>query len=205
MKLELLYKSFKVKDFKEQQKEKYGGHEHLDAPPAELLLAQTEDYVEYIIDVGSGKGYLSSFLSLKYGLNVYGINSSNTNTHGAKERNRKLKKHWNLNHCQTIVDVNRLALKMPKEIGAQKEIKCKGEFESVPKSSLGNQDVSSNVLPEFSESAVSAIRKQLGDLHALPLEEEKLYFENTFSLMDFLPIDAIEPTSFISGAQFRNV
>ncbi|NXM14023.1 SLU7 factor, partial [Ploceus nigricollis] len=52
-KLELLYKSFKVKkeDFKAQQKEsileKYGGQEHLDAPPAELLLAQTEDYVEY--------------------------------------------------------------------------------------------------------------------------------------------------------------
>nr|XP_034375562.1 pre-mRNA-splicing factor SLU7-like [Arvicanthis niloticus] len=52
-KLELLYKSFKVKkeDLKEQQKEsileKYGGQEHLDAPPAELLLAQTEDYVEY--------------------------------------------------------------------------------------------------------------------------------------------------------------
>ncbi|XP_035317011.1 LOW QUALITY PROTEIN: methyltransferase-like protein 25 isoform X1 [Cricetulus griseus] len=160
------------------------------------LICFIADYcgLKQIIDVGSGKGYLSSFLSLKYGLNVYGINSSNTNTHGAKERNRKLKKHWNLNHCQTIVDVNRLALKMPKEIGAQKEIKCKGEFESVPKSSLGNQDVSSNVLPEFSESAVSAIRKQLGDLHALPLEEEKLYFENTFSLMDFLPIDAIEPT-----------
>ncbi|KAF7249023.1 Pre-mRNA-splicing factor SLU7 [Varanus komodoensis] len=52
-KLELLYKSFKVKkeDFKEQQKEsilqKYGGQEHLDTPPPELLLAQTEDYVEY--------------------------------------------------------------------------------------------------------------------------------------------------------------
>ncbi|XP_063250895.1 LOW QUALITY PROTEIN: pre-mRNA-splicing factor SLU7-like [Prinia subflava] len=47
-KLELLYKSFKVKkeDFKAQQKEKilekYGGQEHLDAPPAELLLVQTE-------------------------------------------------------------------------------------------------------------------------------------------------------------------
>lgn len=25
----------------------YGGQEHLDAPPRELLLAQTEDYVEY--------------------------------------------------------------------------------------------------------------------------------------------------------------
>lgn len=52
-KLELLHQSFKVKkeDFKDQQKEtileKYGGEEHLDAPPRELLLAQTEDYVEY--------------------------------------------------------------------------------------------------------------------------------------------------------------
>ncbi|KAM4554813.1 pre-mRNA-splicing factor SLU7 [Odontesthes bonariensis] len=52
-KLELLHCSFKVKkeDFKEMQREsileKYGGQEHLDAPPRELLLAQTEDYVEY--------------------------------------------------------------------------------------------------------------------------------------------------------------
>uniref|UniRef100_A0AAV2MJT5 Pre-mRNA-splicing factor SLU7 n=1 Tax=Knipowitschia caucasica TaxID=637954 RepID=A0AAV2MJT5_KNICA len=52
-KLEMLHKSFKVKKeaFKEQQREsileKYGGEEHLDAPPRELLLAQTEDYVEY--------------------------------------------------------------------------------------------------------------------------------------------------------------
>ncbi|KAM4732068.1 pre-mRNA-splicing factor SLU7 [Anableps anableps] len=52
-KLELLHRSFKVKkeDFKEKQREsileKYGGQEHLDAPPRELLLAQTEDYVEY--------------------------------------------------------------------------------------------------------------------------------------------------------------
>ncbi|CAH2275840.1 pre-mRNA-splicing factor SLU7 [Pelobates cultripes] len=52
-KLEVLCKSFKVKkeDFKDEQKktilEKYGGEEHLDAPPVELLLAQTEDYVEY--------------------------------------------------------------------------------------------------------------------------------------------------------------
>ncbi|XP_028272422.1 pre-mRNA-splicing factor SLU7 [Parambassis ranga] len=52
-KLEVLHRSFKVKkeDFKETQREsileKYGGQQHLDAPPRELLLAQTEDYVEY--------------------------------------------------------------------------------------------------------------------------------------------------------------
>ncbi|XP_040885638.1 methyltransferase-like protein 25 [Toxotes jaculatrix] len=48
--------------------------------------------VKQVIDVGSGKGYLSSFLSLQNGLQVYGIDSSSTNTHGAQERNRKLKK-----------------------------------------------------------------------------------------------------------------
>lgn len=48
--------------------------------------------VKQVIDVGSGKGYLSSSMSLRYGLQVYGIDSSSTNTHGARERNRKLKK-----------------------------------------------------------------------------------------------------------------
>lgn len=42
--------------------------------------------------MGSGKGYLSSFLSMQYGFQVFGIDSSSINTHGALERNRKLKK-----------------------------------------------------------------------------------------------------------------
>ncbi|TRY95989.1 hypothetical protein DNTS_034565 [Danionella cerebrum] len=48
--------------------------------------------VNQVIDVGSGKGYLCSYLSMKYNLQVYGIDSSSTNTHGALERNRKLKR-----------------------------------------------------------------------------------------------------------------
>ncbi|XP_019738737.1 putative methyltransferase-like protein 25 isoform X3 [Hippocampus comes] len=48
--------------------------------------------VKQVIDVGSGKGYLSSFLSMQHGLRVFGIDSSSINTHGAQERNRKLKK-----------------------------------------------------------------------------------------------------------------
>lgn len=52
-KLEMLHKEFSVKkdDFKQNQKDsilqKYGGEKHLEAPPKQLLLAQTEDYVEY--------------------------------------------------------------------------------------------------------------------------------------------------------------
>lgn len=45
-----------------------------------------------VIDVGSGKGYLCTFLSVQFNLQVFGIDSSSTNTHGAQERNRKLKK-----------------------------------------------------------------------------------------------------------------
>lgn len=43
--------------------------------------------------MGSGKGYLCAFLSMRYGLQVFGIDSSSTNTRGAHERNRKLKKY----------------------------------------------------------------------------------------------------------------
>ncbi|XP_043944372.1 methyltransferase-like protein 25 [Protopterus annectens] len=50
--------------------------------------------IQQVIDLGSGKGYLSSFLSMQYGLKVYGIDSSSINTQGANERNRKLKKYW---------------------------------------------------------------------------------------------------------------
>eukprot|EP00042_Codosiga_hollandica_P053058 m.684956 g.684956 ORF g.684956 m.684956 type:complete len:208 (-) comp58616_c0_seq1:185-808(-) len=52
-KLELMHKEFKVKkeEFKATVRdsvlEKYGGAEHLDGPPKELLLAQSEHYVEY--------------------------------------------------------------------------------------------------------------------------------------------------------------
>uniref|UniRef100_A0A673KQT1 Methyltransferase like 25 n=1 Tax=Sinocyclocheilus rhinocerous TaxID=307959 RepID=A0A673KQT1_9TELE len=51
--------------------------------------------VKQVIDVGSGKGYLCSYLSMRFNLQVFGINSSSTNTHGAQERNRKLNKFSN--------------------------------------------------------------------------------------------------------------
>ncbi|XP_062250159.1 pre-mRNA-splicing factor SLU7 [Platichthys flesus] len=71
-KLELLHLSFKDKkeDFKEQQRdsilEKYGGQEHLDAPPRELLLAQTEDYVEYSRHGAVLKGLEKAVVRSKY-------------------------------------------------------------------------------------------------------------------------------------------
>merc|ERR1719445_2654689 len=52
-KLEALKKEFTEKKDKLENKaknsilEKYGGDEHLEAPPRELIFAQTENYVEY--------------------------------------------------------------------------------------------------------------------------------------------------------------
>uniref|UniRef100_A0A4W3ILH1 Pre-mRNA-splicing factor SLU7 n=1 Tax=Callorhinchus milii TaxID=7868 RepID=A0A4W3ILH1_CALMI len=71
-KLEVLHQSFKVKkeEFEKQQKgsilEKYGGQEHLDAPPRELLLAQTEDYVEYSRHGAVIKGQERAVVQSKY-------------------------------------------------------------------------------------------------------------------------------------------
>ncbi|XP_066579572.1 putative methyltransferase-like protein 25 isoform X2 [Amia ocellicauda] len=77
---------------------------------SELVASLTKHCrIQQVIDIGSGKGYLCSFLSMQYGLKVYGIDSSSTNTHGAHERNRKLKKfskayqrHSNARHPRPI-------------------------------------------------------------------------------------------------------
>ncbi|XP_037599774.1 methyltransferase-like protein 25 isoform X2 [Cebus imitator] len=163
------------------------------------LISSIADYygLKQVIDLGSGKGYLSSFLSLKYGLKVYGIDSSNTNTHGAEERNRKLKKHWKLCHAQSRLDVSELALKMSKERKAQNAIKNKTDIEEVFNNSLRNQEKmsTSGFLPDFSGSVISNIRNQMEPLHSQSHQEENLCFENVFPLVDLLPINAIEPTS----------
>ncbi|KAM9072120.1 putative methyltransferase-like protein 25 isoform 2-T4 [Megaptera novaeangliae] len=163
------------------------------------LISSIADYcgIKQIIDLGSGKGYLSSFLSLKYGLKVYGIDSSNTNTHGAEERNRKLKKHWKVYRRRSKLDVNGLALQMAKERKVQDEIKFKADIEGVCNSSTANQEKmsTSDFLPDFSASVISNIRKQMENLHVYSHREENLCFENAFSLRDLLPINAIEPTS----------
>nr|XP_027775813.1 methyltransferase-like protein 25 [Marmota flaviventris] len=165
---------------------------------SQLICSITDYYgVKQVIDLGSGKGYLSSFLSLKYGLKVYGIDSSNTNTHGAKERNRKLKKHWKHYHTQSRVDVNGVALKMAKERKVQNEIKYNANVEETYNNSSANQEKMSpsDYLPDFSGSVISDIRKQMENLHAQPHGEDNLCFENPFSLIDFLPINAVETNS----------
>ncbi|XP_065071059.1 pre-mRNA-splicing factor SLU7-like [Rhopilema esculentum] len=76
-KLALLSKEFKVKKEehekgqKESIVEKYGGEEHLNAPPKELLLAQTEEYVEYSRTGKIVKGQEKAVSKSKYEEDVF--------------------------------------------------------------------------------------------------------------------------------------
>ncbi|XP_037369819.1 probable methyltransferase-like protein 25 isoform X2 [Talpa occidentalis] len=163
------------------------------------LVSNIANYcgIKQVIDVGSGKGYLSSFLSLKYGLKVYGIDSSNTNTHGAEERNRKLKKHCKVYHTPSKLDVSGLALKMAKEQTVQDDIKYEADMDGVYNNNPTNQGKisTSDFLSDFSDPVISNIRKQMESLHVHSHQEENLHFENALSLINFLPINAVEITS----------
>ncbi|XP_044797815.1 methyltransferase-like protein 25 isoform X5 [Bubalus bubalis] len=159
------------------------------------LISSIAEYcgIKQIIDLGSGKGYLSSFLSLKYGLKVYGIDSSNTR--GAEERNRKLKKHWKVYGRRSKPDVSGLALQTTKERKVQDETKA--DIEGICNSSTASQEKppASDFLSEFSGSVISDIRRQMENLKIYSHREENLCFENAFSLRDLLPVNAIEPNS----------
>ena len=48
----------------------------------------------HVVDVGDGKGYLSSMLTLRHDIPVLGVDSSETNTRSATDRIRKLSKRW---------------------------------------------------------------------------------------------------------------
>ncbi|KAG5880587.1 hypothetical protein JTB14_002396 [Gonioctena quinquepunctata] len=49
----------------------------------------------HLIDIGDGKGYLSSMLALHYKIPVLGVDLSEMNTNGAVDRVKKLSKIWN--------------------------------------------------------------------------------------------------------------
>ncbi|KAK8395905.1 hypothetical protein O3P69_005792 [Scylla paramamosain] len=56
--------------------------------------------VNWLVDLGSGRGYLTSSLVLQYGRQVVAIDSSSSNTSSALVRNTKLKRLWD-NMMQT--------------------------------------------------------------------------------------------------------
>lgn len=105
-KLELLQRQFTTKkeNFKEKQKssilDKYGGAEHLEAPPRELLLAQTEDYVEYSKHGSLIKGQEKAKVKSRYEEDVY-INN-HTSVWGSYWHEGK----WGYSCCHSMVKMS---------------------------------------------------------------------------------------------------
>ncbi|XP_053109848.1 probable methyltransferase-like protein 25 isoform X2 [Hemicordylus capensis] len=157
--------------------------------------------LKQVIDLGSGKGYLSSFLSMQYNLKVYGIDSSNTNTHGANERNRKLKKHWRAYQSRARANVRGQVLEEAKERPEQDKEKCKanisGKLLSTNNSLQSQTQVAApdSILFEtadvFTDSEMSITNKQY-ELHsgAQLQPDENNIPENMF--LNILPADAVE-------------
>ncbi|XP_053260653.1 probable methyltransferase-like protein 25 isoform X1 [Podarcis raffonei] len=154
-----------------------------------------------VIDLGSGKGYLSSFLSLQYNLKVYGIDSSNTNTHGANERNRKLKKHWKAYQRRGRANVREQVLAEANERPQQDKGKCKANIsEKLLSTNNSLQSQAQVAAPDsilfetadvFTDSDKCITNKQY-ELHsgAQLQPEESNIPENVF--LSILPADAVE-------------
>ncbi|KAM6385223.1 putative methyltransferase-like protein 25 isoform 3-T3 [Alca torda] len=152
-----------------------------------------------VIDIGSGKGYLSSFLSMQYNLKVYGIDSSNTTTNGAHERNRKLKKHWRAYQSRARANVESQRLEKANDRPVQSEINCKAINEKLlnKTSSLQHQDqvTIQDLAPScgFTGIATSETSKQTEvDLASRTQSDGSKLSEEVLAILNVLPADAVE-------------
>lgn len=102
-KLELLQKEYEKKkdEFKSSVKgnvlEKYGGEEHLQVPPRQLLLAQTEAYVEYARDGRIIKGAEKQIIRSRYEEDVFPNN--HTSVFGSYWNNGR----WGFKCCKAFI------------------------------------------------------------------------------------------------------
>ncbi|NWJ06403.1 MET25 protein, partial [Crypturellus undulatus] len=153
--------------------------------------------IKQVIDIGSGKGYLSSFLSMHYNLKVYGIDSSNTNTQGAHERNRKLKKHWKAYERRARANLQSQKLEEMNDRPVQTEIKCESNTNEKPlnnNSNLQSQDqVTTQDSDVFTGIATSESSKQTEiSLVAQTQSDENKLSENVLDILNVLPADAVD-------------
>ncbi|NWS49773.1 MET25 protein, partial [Probosciger aterrimus] len=158
--------------------------------------------IKQVIDIGSGKGYLSSFLSMQYNLKVYGIDSSNINTNGAHERNRKLKKHWRAYQSRGKANLKSQRLEKTNDRPVESKIKCKAINEKPLNndSSLQSQDQMAikDLVPScgFTGIPTCEMSKQTeADLVTWTQSDENKLSEEVLAILNVLPADAVEVSS----------
>uniref|UniRef100_A0A8C5TKM7 Methyltransferase like 25 n=1 Tax=Malurus cyaneus samueli TaxID=2593467 RepID=A0A8C5TKM7_9PASS len=158
--------------------------------------------IKQVIDIGSGKGYLSSFLSMQYNLKVYGIDSSSSNTNGAHERNRKLKKHWRAYKSRGRENLKCQSLEKANDRPVESEITCKTINEELLNNvkSLQNQDqviiqdlVPSSGFMELTTPETSAEAEAY--LVTRTQSHETKLSEEVPDTLSVLPADAVEDFS----------
>ncbi|XP_020440293.2 LOW QUALITY PROTEIN: methyltransferase-like protein 25 [Corvus cornix cornix] len=155
--------------------------------------------IKQVIDIGSGKGYLSSFLSMQYNLKVYGIDSSSSNTNGAHERNRKLKKHWRAYQSRGRESLKSQTLEKANNRPVESKIKCKTISEELLNNanSLQNQDqvILQDLVPSvgFTEMATPATNTETeADLVTGTQSHETKLSEEVLAILNVLSADAVE-------------
>ncbi|XP_053918460.1 probable methyltransferase-like protein 25 isoform X2 [Cuculus canorus] len=154
--------------------------------------------IKQVIDIGSGKGYLSSFLSMQYDLKVYGIDSSNSNTSGAHERNRKLKKHWKAYQRRGRTNLKSQRWEKSNDRPVESEMKCTAINEKpLIDSSLQSQDqVALQPSCSFTEIPTSETSKQTEvDSVARTQSDDSRLSEEVLAMLNVLPADAVEDFS----------
>lgn len=159
--------------------------------------------IQQVIDVGSGKGYLSSYLSMQYGLSVYGIDSSTTNTIGANERNRKLERYWKVYQRQTKPPTQISEPEHPKEeqmhnvenvTEIKEQVGLVGEQEKRTETLRGHGQslIQTPISTTFGDSEI--YNKNNGETSAETFRSDEYYgSENAF--LEFLSTDAMEVAS----------
>ncbi|CAJ0960060.1 unnamed protein product [Ranitomeya imitator] len=155
--------------------------------------------VKQVIDLGAGKGYLSSYLSMRYDLKVYGIDSSHTNTDGANERNRKLKKYWQVykTDARTTSKTQKSNQKkglLPKsscqDVNANKDISRQSGSDIRLSNSEPCIDNGTNLTSDSSKWASNTETNQ-----ASGNTEADNSLDSAFSFLDILPAGAVEVPS----------
>jgi pre-mRNA-processing factor SLU7 len=155
-KLELLQKEYEKKkdEFKDLKQnnvlEKYGGEEYLKAPPKQLLLAQTETYVEYARDGRIIKGAEKPIIRSRYEEDV--MINNHTCVWGSYYDNGK----WGFKCCKSFIK-NSWCCKQ--SIGADFD-------EPVP-------STSNTVVPETKEKSLEPVASDSSSSSSSSDEEEK--------------------------------
>lgn len=136
---------------------------------------------------------------MQYNLKVYGIDSSNSNTNGAHERNRKLKKHWRAYQSRGRANLKSQRFEKANDRLVENEVKCNAVIEKPLSndSSLQSQDQGTiqDLVPScgFTEIATSETSKQTEvDLVARTQSDENKLSEEVLAILNVLPADAVE-------------